>query len=298
MASSDSFRPQHAGPYDLYEWNDTVSDGLEWRNYKVDGQAFSLLSGSTGYLYANQDGTELSFYGPIRSSHNNRIVLIDNHDGSNEFGSWFLLGNPFVCDAYLIDPNYNTLACYRMNAEGTGFEAVEGAIAPMEGVLYEAPSSGYVYFTRTPPTRSGVLNMTVTQGTAMVDNVLIRFGEGNMLGKMSFREGSTMLYIPQDGKDYAVVNAGQSGEIPVNFKAERNGTYTLHFNAEEVGFSYLHLVDNLTGTDVDLLHSNAVIAGEDSQSPAPSYTFEAKITDYANRFKLVFSSGGDAEGCH
>lgn len=279
------------GPYDLYEWNDTVSDGLEWRNYKVDGQAFSLLSGSTGYLYANQDGTELSFYGPIRSSHNNRIVLIDNHDGSNEFGSWFLLGNPFVCDAYLIDPNYNTLACYRMNAEGTGFEAVEGAIAPMEGVLYEAPSSGYVYFTRTPPTRSGVLNMTVTQGTAMVDNVIIRFGEGNMLGKKNFREGSTMLYIPQDGKDYAVVNAGPSGEIPVNFKAERNGTYTLHFNAEEVGFSYLHLVDNLTGTDVDLM------ALRQAQGPA-SYTFEAKITDYANRFKLVFSSGGDAEGCH
>ena len=33
-----------------------------------------------------------------------------------------------------------------------------------------------------------------------------------------------------------------------------------------------------------------LIAGEDPQS-TPSYTFTAKTTDYASRFRLVFSSG-------
>ena len=40
-----------------------------------------------------------------------------------------------------------------------------------------------------------------------------------------------------------------------------------------------------------------VIAGNDPQSPAPSYTFTAKTTDYESRFKLVFVCG-DANDDH
>ena len=49
-------------------------------------------------------------------------------------------------------------------------------------------------------------------------------------------------------------------------------------SSEEVEFSYLHLIDNMTGNDIDLLVT-------------PSYSFEAKTTDYASRFKLVFVCG-------
>ena len=42
--------------------------------------------------------------------------------------------------------------------------------------------------------------------------------------------------------------------------------------------TYLHLIDNMTGADVDLLAT-------------PSYTFDARTTDYASRFKLVFKAG-------
>ena len=45
--------------------------------------------------------------------------------------------------------------------------------------------------------------------------------------------------------------------------------------------AYLHLMDNMTGADVDLL------ALRQAQGPA-EYTFTAKTTDYASRFKLVF----------
>ena len=63
-------------------------------------------------------------------------------------------------------------------------------------------------------------------------------------------------------------------------------------NVEGLELDYLHLIDNLTGADIDLLVLNheGVIAGEDPQSPAPSYTFTAKTTDYESRFKLVFST--------
>ena len=101
------------------------------------------------------------------------------------------------------------------------------------------------------------------------------------MSKFSFREGSTKVYMTQDGKDYAIVNANNEGEMPVSFKAENNGSYTLSFNAEEVSFNYLHLIDNMTGADVDLLST-------------PSYSFEARTTDYANRFRLVFATGNNS----
>ena len=40
---------------------------------------------------------------------------------------------------------------------------------------------------------------------------------------------------------------------------------------------YLHLIDNMTGVDTDLLQT-------------PSYSFEAKMTDYESRFKLAFAA--------
>jgi len=50
----------------------------------------------------------------------------------------------------------------------------------------------------------------------------------------------------------------------------------------------LHLIDNMTGADLDLLS-----AGDRGSEPAmraegASYTFAARTTDYESRFKLVF----------
>lgn len=73
------------------------------------------------------------------------------------------------------------------------------------------------------------------------------------------------------------------GTMPVNFMAETNGTYSISLNTDEMSFSYLHLIDNLTGNDIDLLAN-------------PSYHFEAKVTDYESRFKLVFVSGDANDG--
>ena len=125
----------------------------------------------------------------------------------------------------------------------------------------------------------------VTRDRGVVeDNAIVRFDGGATLGKFQFRENSTKVYIPQGGKDYAIVNSEARGEMPIGFKAAENGTYTVSVdlaNAGELG--YLHLIDNLTGADVNLLQT-------------PSYTFDARKTDYASRFRLVFSDGSDAIG--
>ena len=83
------------------------------------------------------------------------------------------------------------------------------------------------------------------------------------------------ISVFQGGKDFAIAYASEQNEIPLNFKAAKNGQYTISVNVDGMDFSYLHLIDNLTGADVDLLAE-------------PSYTFEAKTSDYASRFLLRF----------
>ena len=59
------------------------------------------------------------------------------------------------------------------------------------------------------------------------------------------------------------------------YELEKEGNYTIKVNAVGMEFLYLHLIDNLTGEDVDLLAE-------------PNYTFEARTSDYASRFLLRF----------
>ena len=286
-----------AGNYDLYSWSYDATDGNEWRNYKAN--AFSYLNSSDytpyGYLYANEAGTTLSITGTIKAANASLYRYCSaTTSTSYDFPGWYLLGNGFVCDAYLAagSATGNALPFIRMKADGTGFENVAAgtAINPFEGVFFEASSdeggySGYVYVTTTQPTvqSDGKLNMNLRSANKQLDNAILVFGGNQRLGKMSFRANSSKIYMPIEGKDYAITNAeGNMGEMPVNFKAENNGTYSLSFNAEEVSFAYLHLIDNMTGNDVNLLET-------------PSYSFEANTTDYANRFKLVFATGNNGD---
>ena len=163
-----------------------------------------------------------------------------------------------------------------------------------------------------------VLNLS-HNNDIVIDRAIVRFGKGKSLPKFQMNPSHTKIYIPQDGKDYAIAviarrndEAIQPTEQPINFKTQENGTYTLTFSTENVDLDYLHLIDNLTGADIDLLSSRdcgsspamtvpcvnptnpnpeTVIAGNDPQSPTPSYTFTAKTTDYASRFRLVFVCG-------
>ena len=273
-----------SGTYDLYSWEYSASDDLEWRNY--ENSSFNISRG-TAYLYANKDNNSLSFTGNIPA--NNTVyskTLNYSTSDTYTFNGWNLVSNPFVCNAYVLNSEGTAYQpYYKMNADGNGFESVTGeAIAPMEGIFVQATESGQsVKFSREQLPENGngaklniMLSNNMTRGNAVVDNAILCFGNESTLEKFSFREGSSKIYIPQDNKDYAVVGVEPMGEIPVSFKAEKNGSYTITVNTENVEAQYLHLIDNMTGADVDLLSS-------------PSYTFNASTSDYAYRFKLVFN---------
>jgi hypothetical protein len=264
--------------YDLYEYDE--AEELEWRNYK--GQAFNLQLGK-GYLYANSEDVSLTFTGTPNSA--NCVVTLSKTGNAGTAG-WNLVGNPFNQNAY-INRDF-----YVMNVDGSEIVAAQrNYILPMEGVFVVANYNGEsITFTQSRSANDDkriVLNLSKGSSSAssmgsatsletdVIDRVIVRFAEGRGLPKFQIKENSTKLFIQQDGKDYAVVCANGIDELPICLEAEKNGTYTISFVNENVGFSHLHLIDHLTGNDIDLLET-------------PSYTFEASATDNVSRFKLVF----------
>ena len=268
MITDDGTDPENLS-YDLYSF-DQAQD-LEWRNYR--DQAFNLVPG-TGYLYANKNDVTLTFAGEAYTG-NGQITL--NKSGDSDLAGWNLIGNPFATAATLSVP------FYRMNEGGTELSAeidANSTVNAMEGVFVIAESDGQTVTFSTENNSKAVeqvvINVTRNRGTA-IDRAIVRFDEGGQLPKFQLFENSTKLYIPQGNSDYAIVRSAAEGEMPVNFKARENGTYTISVNTENVEMDYLHLIDNMTGNDVDLLAT-------------PSYTFEATTRDYASRFRLVFSA--------
>ena len=98
--------------------------------------------------------------------------------------------------------------------------------------------------------------------------------------KYMLDESHAHVSIPQDGKEYAVVNGTDAEMFPVIFKADRMGTYTISANVEGVALDYLHLIDNLTGENVDMLLEG-------------SYTFVGNPNEMASRFTLLFNQSGN-----
>ena len=268
-----------SGDYDLYYYHEGTH---KWRNYKGSldenhaDPGINLINGK-GYLYANTVDITLSFTGALGTL--GEIALDFNTDEGAELQGWNLVGNPYPCNAY-VNRNY-----YVMNEDGSAIEPVavsmETAIPVCTGVMVKADTVGEtVTFSKTTPeaaVNQGVLQIVLSQGSGiLLDKVMVSFNTGDRLEKFVFKEGNATLSIPQGGKELAIACAEKVGEMPLNFKAAKNGEYTITVNPEAVEMDYLHLIDNLTGADIDLLAT-------------PSYTFDAKTTDYASRFRLVFS---------
>ena len=286
--SSNNVSGVVTGNYDLYAFDGSY-EGAEWRNYKQNQYGFVFRNGQ-GYLVANSMNVSPSFKGTVLPS--NQTKTIDLDFGITTFGAWTLVGNPFTCEAYLEDGR----SFYRMNEGGTALTSASGVIHPMEGVFVEAESAeeSVTFTTVVPQTYSskGSLSFTLSQNhgvstsslTAVIDRAIIRFTEGRNLGKLSLMANADQLYIPQNGKSYSVVHCSGVGELPLNFEAAKDGTYTLSISIDEAELLYCHLIDNKTGADVNLLET-------------PEYTFSAKVDGYASRFKVVFvAASEDADG--
>ena len=263
--------------YDLYRLNHTT-----WENFKNTAAHpdFTTLENGTGYLYANSNDVTLQFTGTLKPYAVSESVSVST--------GWNLIGNPFTYNVYA---NHSF---YKMNDDQTGIEAVSAystnPIAPCTGILVETATDDDVIFSKEAPAQShgnGSLQIALHQanarGNALLDNAIVSFNDDSQLGKFYFGTQNANIYIPYGADEYAIVSVGRDGvhtvsTIDVNFKAKKNGIYTIAVNPADTEMSYLHLIDNITGADVNLLQT-------------PEYTFDAMTTDHESRFKLLFVRG-------
>ena len=274
--------------YDLYYYDEADA---KWYNHKPNNAHSGFnIEPNKGYLYANSENTTLSFEGEVRASNASVSIPLSYASSNANLKGFNLVGNPFACNitsatnAMLGNGSFSTyyIADGTVNAEGNNLIAytiTDRAIKPGEGFFVQATpaNQSLVFNSRGRSEQNGYIRI-LAGNESFTDRAYVQFGGGNTLRKMTLSDNTAKVYVMQDNKDYAamIIEEGQS-EIPVNFKAAANGNYTITVNTEDLEMNYLHLIDNMTGMDVDLLQT-------------PSYTFDATTNDYTSRFRLVFSA--------
>ena len=277
--------------YDLYYYDEPTH---YWINQEYAANNFTELTNGKGYLYANNEEVMLGFEGELQSGSAIINVLLNYTDGIDLAG-FNLVGNPYAHNVTSYASVNVANGCYLLNETKDDFIvseiSEENPLHPAEGFFVKATDEGAsITFNSGRGAKAnpgGSIRVELVENGKLIDRLIVKL-EGEPLRKLSLNEIRTKVYATQDHQEVAIVNCTDN-EQPVNFKASKNGEYTLNVNTNGLEFNYLHLIDNLTGADVDLL------ALRQAQGPM-SYTFEAKTTDYASRFRLVFSICGDANG--
>lgn len=282
--------------FDLFFFRENIVR-KEWRNYKNPENEFVNFESGRGYLYANSNDMTLNFKGTMNTiAATYAMTYTDSRP--DDLKGFALVGNPFAHNIKkgsegAIDDDRLATGYYTLTHSGVWEPHTDDEmIAPCQGILIQTSEAGDLNINNVVASQSRgksscnaclVLEVVGEKGR---DKSFVYFGEGVGLNKMAHFIDAPMLYLRQNSKDYAIAHYDANatvGEIPVFFEASENGKYVISVANDGLGFDYLHLVDNLTGEDVDLLDT------------AVPYTFSAKISDYAARFKLVYQMHRNVE---
>ncbi len=273
-STGNGFLTEPETGYSLYAFNEA---NQEWINFK---ETPFVLVNEHSYLYANALDTTLVFEGNARSAAAPAEILLSYHASTNNQAGCNLVGNPFPCSVfadrsyYVLNENSNSLMAVALSSHTP--------IAPCMGIIVKAEEEGET-ITLSPEVpvstvNQGYIEITAAKSdapTLVLDQALLSFNAGDDLGKLDLYEDAPRVYFTTESHEWAILSIDSTDVMPMRFKAQKNGNYTLHFELKELTLNYLHLIDNITGANVDLLAS-------------PDYSFSATTNDYTSRFKLVF----------
>lgn len=287
-----------ANEYDLYYYDEPTH---YWMNQEFAENGFTELEGGKGYLYANSQPQTIGLKGTLEAGNAMVSLPLDYTATAGRLKGFNLMGNPFAHNVTAFAGTNVAAEVYRMNGakDNLMVSVIDGnnPLKPGEGFFVKATGNNATITFNSRATdaerslslsKGAAIQMEIRQDDLLIDRLILK-NAGEPLEKFTLKEYGTRIYVTEGGQDWAVAVLCRdamhcvSTETPVNFKAAKNGTYTLTVNVENMDLNYLHLIDNITGADVDLLAS-------------PTYTFTGKTSDYASRFRLVFNAGGGSTG--
>lgn len=274
------------GTYDFFAFNE---ENTKWLNQKVGANNITNFEQGVGYLYANADATVIDYLGTLIGTETEVTKPLSYACENASYQGINLMGNPFSRNlvAGNIEIAGTPLTTYYTVEGGNELTAKTLAstpIKPGQGFMVQTTASSQnLVFNPTSKDRSAakVGYISIVAGNSeFTDNAFVQVGGGNTLHKMTLSDNSSIVYVMNNGNDYAAATIDAlEGSMPVCFKANALGSYTITIEAIDINADYLHLIDNFTGEDINLLLE-------------PSYSFIASNGDRAERFTLVFRSNG------
>lgn len=285
-----------SGNFDLYRLDET--DAV-WQNFKDEANGFTTLELGRGYLYAhNTEVSNKQMSGELNCTNTNCSIT---YTGLGMKG-WNLIGNPFTHNIYkgagaAIDDENLSSGYYVLDNSGAWeVKTFEDPIKPLQGVLVQNNNSDVPFSLSIDNTfalatnESGLsskgsynrIELSVTDGN-VADKAYIYLGKGKGLEKReNIDTQHPALYVRYNDADYAIAHVDANAKtIPLGFKCQGKSTFKISAK-HDANLSYLHLIDNLTGTDTDLLENN-------------SYSFNTAENEYEMRFSLVFKKGDSVQ---
>ena len=261
------------GSYDLYAYDeDGDNEGKEWVNYKSG--SFDLAP-SLGYLYANNTTQDLNLSGELNSGSYTQTVNLSYNNAIEGLKGFNLLGNPTTHEISFTKSSDVADGYYYIDNGDNWIYTTDNSVPVGRGFLVKANATGQSV-TLNPQSKGDYLDkdryLTLSIGE---DKAYVKLNEGISMPLMNLNGNHSSLYLLCDHKPYAMLVRNNAEALDLCFESKHNGTLTITVDADKLGLNYLHLIDKITGVDVDLL-------------AMPSYTFETKTTDYASRFRLVF----------
>ena len=267
--------------YDLYYYDEPT---IYWRNYKNTIHNFTELEAAKGYLYANSQDVTLGLKGTLNAGNATVNVPLSYTSSAGSMKGFNLVGNPFAHDVTAFASDNVAEEVYRMNETKDNLIVdnitTTNQLKPGEGFFVKATDENasitFNSSAKNEMTKTGRINLEIIENKQLIDRLILKC-EGEPLEKLTLSKNGTKIFAMHDNQEMSVVPI-EGNEQDIYFEAAKNGTYTISFSTENTTLHYLHLIDNKTGDDVNLLKTRI-------------YNFEAKTTDYANRFKLVFICG-------
>ena len=251
-----------ANEYDLYFYEESTH---HWRNHKPNGQYANFnIEPLKGYLYANNQDVTLVFAGNLCAGNAMVNVPLYYTPTAGILKGFNLVGNPFAHNVTSFTGSNVAPEVYRMNETkdevAVGTLSENNPLKPGEGFFVKATGdeASITFNSRATNAERSNITLEVSENGLIIDRFILK-RDGAPLEKFTLNENSTRVYATEGAQDWAVAviasEAKQSSrtEQSVNFKAAKNGTYTLTVDVENMDLDYLHLIDNLTGADVDLL---------------------------------------------
>ena len=125
-----------------------------------------------------------------------------------------------------------------------------------------------------------LVNLLAEDAAGHRDLTIIEFNrpeQGGALKTDAMRTANFRIAAHYGSNSYGILFTPEGTErVPVHFHTYADGVFTLRWDMQNGDFTSLHLIDNVTGVNYDMLAND-------------SYTFESTTEDYPSRFYITYA---------